>query len=212
MEHVWSIIGQIVVSMGGVGVIIFFFWKKIIEWLSNRLSQVYAHQLSAELEKYKSELDKRLYVSQKHFDLELSIYKELMGGIIGMTSSSYQLFPPMDELPRDLIEEKKVWIERYNQAIIQFNATSEIIFQNAPFIDEKLYTFILDIRSKCLLQLIRFKNYRVEEDNYGHLGQETDEGIKVSVEINKQRDQLITDIRKYLHELEISVYEIEKSR
>lgn len=50
MEHVWSIIGQIVVSIGGVGVIIVFSWKKIIELLCNRLSQVYAHHLSSELE------------------------------------------------------------------------------------------------------------------------------------------------------------------
>ena len=126
-----------------------------------------------------------------------------MGGVIEMTESSYLLFPRMDMLPADKDAEIKIWKSRYEKATEQFNVTSEVIFKNAPFIDKKIYNAILELRNKCRGQIISFQNFRIEQNNYGHLDKENDKVWGVSMEIVEDRNKLIECILAYLSKQEL---------
>lgn len=203
MEQIFKIAGGVLFSIGSASGILYAITKWYGNVIADKLSQKYAHQLSEELEKYKTILNRKLYVNQKHFDLELSIYKDLMGGVIEMTESSYLLFPRMDMLPADKDTEIKIWKSRYEKATEQFNITSEVIFKNAPFIDKEVYNAILELRNKCRGQIISFQNYRIEQNNYGHLGKDHNEVWETSTEIVERRNKLIEDIRTYLSKKEL---------
>ena len=189
MENLWSITWKILVGLGSFGGIIWFVVKQIANYLSEKLSQKYAHQLSQELEKYKSELDKRLYVSQRRFELELSIYREFMSGLVEMTDSAYSLFPRMDELPADQEQQKNIFQYRGNKAAEDFNRASSVIFKNAM----------------CLEQIQYFKSFKLDADavlNRKDLPKEHRECFKRSSCIMEKRDLLIEVIREYLINLE----------
>ena len=203
MDNILNVVGGFLFSIGSASGILYAITKWYGNVITDKLSQKYAHQLSEELEKYKTILNRKLYINQKHFDLELSIYKDLMGGVIEMTESSYLLFPRMDMLPADKDAEIKIWKSRYEKATEQFNVTSEVIFKNAPFIDKKIYNAILELRNKCRGQIISFQNFRIEQNNYGHLDKENDKVWGVSMEIVEDRNKLIECIRAYLSKQEL---------
>lgn len=203
MDNILNVVGGFLFSIGSASGILYAITKWYGNVIADKLSQKYAHQLSEELEKYKTILNRKLYINQKHFDLELSIYKDLMGGVIEMTESSYLLFPRMDMLPADKDAEIKIWKSRYEKATDQFNVTSEVIFKNAPFIDKKIYNAILELRNKCRGQIISFQNFRIEQNNYGHLDKENDKVWGVSMEIVEDRNKLIECIRAYLSKQEL---------
>lgn len=108
MGIVWSTAAAILGSIGGGGLIV----GALVKWYSNiiadKLSKQYAHSLSEEMEKYKMNINKSLYVRQKHFDLELSMYRTLMNGLIEMTESAYLLFPCYNELPEELVQQNNI--------------------------------------------------------------------------------------------------------
>ncbi len=203
MEQIFKTAGGVLFSIGSASGILYAITKWYGNVIADKLSQKYAHQLSEELEKYKTILNRKLYVNQKHFDLELSIYKDLMGGVIGMTESSYLLFPRMDMLPADKDTEIKIWKSRYEKATEQFNITSEVVFKNAPFIDKQIYNAILELRDRCYQQIINFQHYRIAEHNYGHLGKDHNEVWETSTEIVERRNKLIEDIQTYLSKKEL---------
>lgn len=205
MENLWSITWKILVGLGSFGGIIWFVVKQIANYLSEKLSQKYAHQLSQELEKYKSELDKRLYVSQRRFELELSIYREFMSGLVEMTNSAYSLFPRMDELPADQEQQKNIFQYRGNKAAEDFNRASSVIFKNAPFVDRNIYENAKELRFMCLEQIQCFKSFKLDADavlNRKDLPKEHRECFKRSSCIMEKRDLLIEVIREYLINLE----------
>ena len=205
MENLWSITWRILISLVSASGIIWFIVQKVADHLSERLSQKYAHQLSEELEKYKSELNKRLYVSQRRFELELFICREFMSGLVEMTDSAYSLFPRMDELPADQEQQNNIFQSRGNKAAEDFNRASSVIFKNAPFVDRDIYEKVRKLRFMCLKQIQCFKSFKLDADadlNRKALPEEHRACFKRSSLIMEQRDLLIEDIRNYLINLE----------
>ena len=183
IKQISGIVGGIFISILSSSGILYWITKWYGNFIADKLSQKYAHQLSEELEKHKTILNRKLYINQKHFDLELSIYKDLMGAIIDMTESSRLLFPIIDYVPGDKDEEIKMWKSRYKKAISQYNHASEIIFKNAPFMDKEIYNGILELRRKCHDQIIFFNEFRITQNYYGPLDKEQNEVWEKSQEI-----------------------------
>lgn len=206
MNLIWNTAAAVIVSLGGGGTIVWFLVKWYSGILADKLSKQYAHRLSAELEKYKAELDKRKYVSNKRFEVELAIYQELVKAVIDMTETTYLLFPPFDYLPPDPQEEQKVWIGRYKKAIRKYNQASELIFKNAPFMNKTIHKKCLDLRNNCREQILYAKTFRidVDSDNNRKSMPEKYEACWTMSEdvIVKKRDAFINILRQYLKSLE----------
>ena len=203
---VWKTAFAVIGSIGGGGAIVWFLVKWYSDIVADKLSQKYAKQLSVELEKYKAELDKRKYVSNKRFEMELVIYQNLIKAVIDMTEATYLLFPPFDYLPPDPQEEQKVWIGRYKNAIRKYNLASELIFKNAPFMNEMIYKKCLDLRKNCQEQILYAKTFRIDVDykkNREHMSEKYAACWTVSEDvIVKKRDEFIDSLRNYLMSLE----------
>lgn len=206
MNEMWQTVVAIIVSFGGAGGIIWAIVRKWGDILADRMTKKYEQKLAEELEKYKATLERQIYISQRHFDLKLNIYRELMSGVMEMTQATYLLFPPADELPDDPNEEKQVWIQRYNDASCKYNAVADIIFKNAPFIETEIYNLVLDLRKECLTQLCCFTSYRIEQDYYGRMGKEQyGEVSKRTKKLICMREQLVKDIRNILDKLQAKI-------
>lgn len=206
MNNFWGIAINSIISVAVSSGIAYLLVKEASHVLTDRLSKRYEKKLSEELEKYKAILDRQIYISQKHFDLKLSIYKELMGVVMDMTQAIYLLFPPADELPEDIKEQKEIWIQRYKDAAQKYNASADVIFKNAPFVEVEIYNFVSRLRSKCLVQLYRFESYRLGKDDEDHIKREEHiEAVNGTQEITDMRDQLIKDIRNILDKLQAQI-------
>ncbi|MBP5430547.1 MAG: hypothetical protein J6Y25_06735 [Elusimicrobiaceae bacterium] len=193
-------------NIGGISVIMWAIINKLLDMLADRVAKQNEQTIAKEIAKYQSALDRQIYISQKHFDLKLSIYKDLIGVVMDMTQTTYMLFPPADELPADPNEEKKVWLQRYKDAVQRYNASADILYKNAPFIEEKIYNHVAKLRTKCSVQIHCFVSYRLETDNYERLEKGLYNDVsKRTQEIIKMRDGLVKDIRDILNKLQAQV-------
>ena len=75
--QVLSIATACIVSAGGVGGIAIAVIKFSSNIIAERISAKYENKLEQALEKYKTELSKKEYVSQVKFDAEFEIYRTL---------------------------------------------------------------------------------------------------------------------------------------
>lgn len=206
MNEIWQTVTAFIVSIGGASAIIWVIVRKSCDILVERISKKYEQKLAEEIEKYKASLEKQIYISQKHFDLKLSIYKELTSGVMDLLHATYSLFPIAAELPTDHNEEEHIWTQRYQEAVQKHDALADIIFKNAPFVETEIYELIMRLREECLAQLCCFKSYQLEPDYYGRISSE--QQAEVSKRIKKiisLRDELVKDIRNILEKLQEQV-------
>lgn len=205
MNLIWNTAAAVIVSLGGGGAIVWFLVKWYSGILADKLSKQYAHRLSEELEKYKAELGKKVYIGNQRFDLAFSIYRELASALVNMTETSYFLFPPGDYLPEDKEEMRKMIIRRYEDAVKAYENASKIIIKNAAFIDRPLYEQCVQIRSVCADQLTSAKIFRIDDDsnkNRQAMYQDFRNTWKQSENILKLRDSFMEALRMYLQSLE----------
>ncbi len=203
MNEIWQVVAGFIFSIGGASAIIWTIVRKSGDILAARMAKKYEQKLAEEIERYKASLEKQIYISQKHFDLKLSIYRELTGGVMDMLHATYSLFPLADELPTDHNEEEHIWTQRYREAAQKHDALAAIIFKNAPFVETEIYELIMQLRRECLAQLYCFKSYRLEQDYYGKISSEQHAEVsKRTQKIISLRDELVKNIRNILGKLQ----------
>ena len=67
----------IVISAGGISGIILAIIKFSSNIIADRLSKTYELKLNKELEKYKTRLDSKIYITKARFDKEFELYQQL---------------------------------------------------------------------------------------------------------------------------------------
>ena len=76
-NDIWKIVLACIASVGGIGGLITACVKFCSGIIADRLSKNYQMHLNAEIERIKTELSKKEYVSKTRFDTEFSIYRDL---------------------------------------------------------------------------------------------------------------------------------------
>ena len=76
-DKIRDIVLTCIASFGGSAAIIVLSVKATSKFLAEQLSKNYEHKLELALEKYKTELTKKEYVSNARFDVEYRMYQEL---------------------------------------------------------------------------------------------------------------------------------------
>lgn len=76
-EDIWKIVIATLASVGGAGGLVVLAVKFASNILAERLSQKYQITLQKEVERLKSQLENKTYISKVRFDREFSIYEEL---------------------------------------------------------------------------------------------------------------------------------------
>ena len=142
-----------IASVGGIGVIIIGVVKFCGDRIADRLSQKYQLQMDKEIERYKSELSKKEYVSKTRFETEFSIYRELTMNFSKMVIAISILVPyGLVSVPADEEDRKEQEQENYIAAKKAAVAAQDSLHANKAFIPKELcesYVEILHLQKKC---------------------------------------------------------------
>lgn len=226
LKAIIEIIAAAIVSVGGAGAIILKVANFLAEKAAERLNAKYQLKLDEELEKYKSSLDRKTYVSQVRFDKEFSIYTDLSEKTISAVFSTASLvsFFHNGQSPVDFEEQKKEIVEKVNIA----NKTSN---QYAPFMNKEIYERYKEIFCK-FFSLLNFYTYWERTVNewgrdytmavvllpsyvdtvLGNTGSEPQSYtlkeleeiiIRTRNDISNESDEIIKTVRTYLNSLDV---------
>ncbi len=111
------------------------------------------------MESLKQKLNDKSHVSQKRFDLELEIYRELSKSLVEAYDTSNLLQPIMDNLPEKTDEKLKIMKKRDTEFAQAFNNFSKIRREDAPFYSKDVNSE-LEMISKSMSELHDLFTYR----------------------------------------------------
>lgn len=205
-SDVWKIVASVAAAFGGFSAIFIATVKFSSDIIAKRLEEKYSLKLNKELEKYKSALDNKSYITKVKFDIELSIYRELSKNFFEMIKNINALIPyGYTKVLADEEKQKEVDIENYNKSIESIVVAQDCLNGNAAFIPEDIFnryeellkigntqTNVFSDRWDVLYLAPQEEKERLSNDDY-----------KRTKKLNDEFKSLNQDIRKYLSELEI---------
>ncbi len=204
--QVLSIVTACIVSAGGVGGIAIAVIKFSSNIIAERISAKYENKLEQVLEKYKTELSKKEYVSQVKFDAEFEIYRTLskefstaVKNISLMTPDGMAYFPADEDKRKEYENNNYV---NANNAIVM---AQDALYANGAFISEDLYNKYNEILALCGQQLNAFqRRYNVlyfasqeKKESY------TDKEYERTTTIKEKWLELNNCVREYISKLEV---------
>lgn len=206
LNEIWAIVLGVLTSVGGIGVIILAIVKFSSNIIAKRLEEKYSLKLNKELEKYKSSLENKIYISKAKFDAEFSIYRELSKAFFEMEKGISIMIPsgiaskPVDSQKRKEYEEMT-----YTNASKAVVLAQDTLNSNAPFISYSIFEKYNHILELCRMQLNAFEArwnvmYIAPPDKKEDL---KFEDYLRTVEINKEFKALNENIREYLAKLDV---------
>lgn len=203
-KDIAAIVGAGIVSAGGIGGIIIAVVKFCSNLIADRLSAKYEDKLQKEMERYKTELSKKEYVSKTRFDVEFAIYRDL-SKTFSETVRAITLMIPcgIAYYPADKDAKEKYENNLYDQAIRATVAARDTLNGNIPFIQKTMFEKFNEILSLCNMQLGAFnrrwnKLYFAENKNSF-----TSEEYERSKEISDKFKALCSEMRTYLSSLDV---------
>ena len=139
-DDIWKIIIGSLASVGGIGGIIFFIIKFSADNIAQRLQKKYSLELNKDIEKFKSNLDNKIYISKTKFDTEFSIYRELSKTFFEAVKAISIMIPPgLTFVPADENDRKEYEHKCYSDAVKAVVNAQDALNSNAPFIQTELF-------------------------------------------------------------------------
>ena len=205
-SQIASIAKACIVSAGGVGGIAIAVIKFSSNIIAERISAKYENKLEQTLEKYKTELSKKEYVSQVRFDAEFEIYRTLSKEFSTAVKNISLMIPNgMAYFPADKDKRKEYENKQYVDANNAVVTAQDALYANGAFISEELYNKYNEILHLCSQQLNAFqRRYNVlyfasqeKKENY------TDKEYERTRTIKEKWLELNNNVREYISKLEV---------
>ena len=205
-SQIASIATACIVSAGGVGGIAIAVIKFSSNIIAERISAKYENKLEQTLEKYKTELSKKEYVSQVRFDAEFEIYRTLSKEFSTAVKNISLMIPNgMAYFPADKDKRKEYENKQYVDANNAVVTAQDALYANGAFISEELYNKYNEILHLCSQQLNAFqRRYNVlyfasqeKKENY------TDKEYERTRTIKEKWLELNNNVREYISKLEV---------
>lgn len=206
LSQVLSIATACIVSAGGVGGIAIAVIKFSSNIIAERISVKYENKLEQALEKYKTELSKKEYVSQVKFDAEFEIYRTLSKGFSTAVKNISLMIPDGKAyFPTDKDKRKEYENNNYVNANNAIVIAQDALYANGAFISEDLYNKYNEILALCGQQLNAFqRRYNVlyfasqeKKESY------TDKEYERTTTIKEKWLELNNCVREYISKLEV---------
>ena len=197
----------IIVSTGIVGVIIMGIIKFSADKIAEKLSKKYEYKLIEKLEAYKSELEKKNYISKARFDLEFSIYGEISEKLLIAAEACFWLFPAqIESIYEDKIQ-NEIYNKRYQDAQTAIYELQRILGMKSPFISEDLYEIFFDYKKMLSNQKTAFEYFGpfgiLKNSNDPVHNKEMTEAYSRSAQILEKHKEIVKKMRVYFNSLEI---------
>ncbi len=202
----FSIVAACIVSAGGVGGIIIAIIKFLANTIADRLSAKYENKLEKTLEKYKTELSKKEYVSKTRFDAEFGIYRELSATFCTMVKDISVLIPAGFSWHLAGEETRKKYEDEcYKTANNSTVKAQDSLYSSAAFIPEDFFKGYEELLSLCKQQLntfaFRYNALSLETEKEKRSLSQDDH--KRTTEINEKWMKHNSVIREYLATLDV---------
>ena len=193
MNIILQIAIAVVITSGGISGIILAVIKFSSNIIADNLSKKYELKLNKELEKYKSHLDSKIYITKTRFDKEFELYQQLSLNFFSMIEKIYSLYPISGTRYADdslQAESNKIIFKEAQVATI---GAQKSINSYAAFITKEFYENYNDILKECR-GLICLYNPEIQPKT---------ESFVVMENIIKMFEQLNDKLREYLSKLEV---------
>lgn len=204
-DKILEIVLAVLASFGGVSGIFYLVVKKSSEIIAERLQKKYDLKLNEELERYKANIDNKIYISKTKFDAEFDIYRRLSKAFFDLVKNISILIPDgVVYLPADQEKQRQLDNENYLAAKKSYIIAQVELISNAPFIPERFYDEYKNIQKMCKEQLDEFDLRSIPSLST----QEEKETIskdarKITTDINVKFKNLNNEIREYLNSLDV---------
>lgn len=204
-DKILKIVLAVLASFGGISGIFYLVVKKSSEIIAERLKKKYDLKLNEELERYKANIDNKIYISKTKFDAEFDIYRRLSKVFFDLVKNISILIPAgVVYLPADQEKQRQLDNENYLAAKKSYIIAQVELISNAPFIPERFYNEYKNIQKLCKEQLDEFDLRSIPSLST----QEEKETIskdarKITTDINVKFKNLNNEIREYLNSLDV---------
>lgn len=205
-DDVWMIIGAVIMSCGGAGVIIVGASSFLANMIEKRLEMKYSQLLNKELEKYKSSLESRRYITKAQFDREYEIYGKLSMAFTTvryeLSAISFKHFYTKKDLKEILVASLQ---SVYERSLGCMTDTQNLLYENAAFMPEDIYSRYMKLYDLATDHFLRFKEVhdantagRTDIENLWSMEDE-----HRYVQFTREFDELNKVLREYLESLSV---------
>ena len=178
--------------------------------IADRLSKKYQLQLDKEIERFKTELNTKEYVSKTKFDAEFRMYQELSEKNVSIVYKSGEAILVVRGAQYSDSE-----IERFMACFCELLNDAELTNKRyAPFVSEDIYNKYLSIEKKASNILTFLKYWKAYSNGeifsitlFGTVFHNRDE-IKTAIEatqkaLSAESNDLLIELRDYLSKLDV---------
>ena len=176
-----------VISAGGIGGIIIAVVKLSVASIEKRFERKYTEKFAV----FKSDIDKKQYISQVRFDAEFEIYKQLSRKYGELVLQIMVKASNIDKYKLDDMQDKEMGEINY----LAYQAVSEL-YSSAPFIQEDIYNDFLNIYEMSRKLLVQWGEEQKSSRN------ETKNDVCEANEIYQKYNDTIVKVREYTSKLE----------
>ena len=176
-----------VISAGGIGGIIIAVVKLSVASIEKRFERKYTEKFAV----FKSDIDKKQYISQVRFDAEFEIYKQLSRKYGELVLQIMVKASNIDKYKLDDMQDKEMGEINY----LAYQAVSEL-YSSAPFIQEDIYHDFLNIYEMSRKLLVQWGEEQKSSTN------ETKNDVCEANEIYQKYNDTIVKVREYTSKLE----------
>lgn len=176
-----------VISAGGIGGIIIAVVKLSVASIEKRFERKYTEKFAV----FKSDIDKKQYISQVRFDAEFEIYKQLSRKYGELVLQIMVKASNIDKYKLDDMQDKEMGGINY----LAYQAVSEL-YSSAPFIQEDIYNDFLNIYEMSRKLLVQWGEEQKSSTN------ETKNDVCEANEIYQKYNDTIVKVREYTSKLE----------
>ena len=176
-----------VISAGGIGGIIIAVVKLSVASIEKRFERKYTEKFAV----FKSDIDKKQYISQVRFDAEFEIYKQLSRKYGELVLQIMVKASNIDKYKLDDMQDKEMGEINY----LAYQAVSEL-YSSAPFIQEDIYNDFLNIYEMSRKLLVQWGEEQKSSTN------ETKNDVCEANEIYQKYNDTIVEVREYTSKLE----------
>ena len=176
-----------VISAGGIGGIIIAVVKLSVASIEKRFERKYTEKFAV----FKSDIDKKQYISQVRFDAEFEIYKQLSRKYGELVLQIMVKASNIDKYKLDDMHDKEMGEINY----LAYQAVSEL-YSSAPFIQEDIYNDFLNIYEMSRKLLVQWGEEQRSSTN------ETKNDVCEANEIYQKYNDTIVKEREYTSKLE----------
>jgi hypothetical protein len=205
VKDILAIASSILLSVGGSGVIICSVSRFLAERIVKRIDSKYQLMLDQELEKYRSLLDQRIYVSQTQFDNEFQIYKQLSKAYFTVAVKVSSFAFDYEKKNTISIKAGDISREEINRLIDATCTAQNLLFENAAFIPEDIFNayYELYVNTNAFFWKIidKIDEYPQMNNELGETNIECD--ITLAKVIESELGEINKKVREHLESLTI---------